>query len=175
MKTLIIHPKDNTTDMLKYVYINHSEYTVCRDNGISKSELRKLIENHDRIIMLGHGLPQGLINEARNGFLIDDSFAELLKSKDTLSMWCYSDRYFSRHNIKGFHTGMIISEVAEEMYALNAIPLNEQEMLENFEFISKCLGDCIEMNANDIKNYMLTHYNRDDEVSRFNRNSFIVI
>ena len=48
-------------------------------------------------------------------------------------------------------------------------------MLENFEFISKCLGDCIEMNANDIKSYMLTHYNRDDEVSRFNRNSFIVI
>ena len=59
MKTLIIHPEDKTTDMLKHAYENHPKYTVCRDNGITKAELWALIEQHDRIIMLGHGLPGG--------------------------------------------------------------------------------------------------------------------
>ncbi len=174
MKTLIIHPEDKTTDMLKHAYENHPEYTVCRDNGITKAD-RRLHRNHDHIIMLGHGLPGGLICSNRCSFLIDDSFAQLFKSKDTVSVWCYSDQYFRRHQILGFHTGMIISEPAEEFYILGKLKLDEQQMLENFRRLSVCLSECLEMKPEEMKQYLLEHYRGDDEVTRFNRSSFIVL
>ena len=174
-KTLVIHPNDKTTDMLELVYKNHKEYTICKDNGISKKELIELINSHERIIMLGHGTPYGLINSARNGYLIDDSFADLLKTKDTYSVWCYSYDYFKRHNISGFHTGMIISEVIEEYFMLGEEILNEKDMLSNITKFSKHLGECIEMNPEQMKEYMLVHYVGSDKVTSFNRGNIKLI
>jgi hypothetical protein len=37
-------------------------YTVIQDPMISDDTLRQAIQEHDRIIMLGHGLPNGLID-----------------------------------------------------------------------------------------------------------------
>ena len=43
MNTLIIHPKDASTDVLKYIYSSENNYTVI--NGqISKIDLYKLIQ-----------------------------------------------------------------------------------------------------------------------------------
>jgi len=175
MKTLVIHPYDPTTDKLELVYKNHPEFTVCRDNGISKKDLYKLIEEHDRIIMMGHGLPQGLINSDRNDFLVDSSFYDLLETKDTCSIWCYSYDFFKERNLKGFHTGMIISEVAEEKFVLGKAYLNEQEMLKNFELFSKCLGECIEYSAEDMQKYMLDNYIGSDPITEFNRSNIKLI
>ena len=175
MRTLIIHPKDKTTDMLEHVYENHPEYTVCRDGGINRKELMELIETHDRIIMMGHGLPQGLIASTRDRFLVDDSFAPLLKTKDTVSIWCFSDEYFRRHGITGFHTGMIISEVNEEYLMLGRLVLNEQAMLDNFKNLSVCFGECIDHNPTEIRDYMLEHYTGTDAVTMFNRSNFKVL
>jgi hypothetical protein len=58
MKTLVIHPEDKTTEFLTTIYANLNNKTVIK-GGISKSELRELIEAHDRILMLGHGAPFG--------------------------------------------------------------------------------------------------------------------
>ena len=175
MKTLVIHPKDSSTDMLELVYINHPEYTVCRDNDIRREDLKKLISGHDRIIMLGHGTPYGLINSARNAYLIDDSFADLLKTKETLSVWCFSEDYFRRHKMEGFHTGMIISEVQEEYLMLGKKVLNEKEMLENITNFSRYVGECIDRNPEEMKEYILGRYKGEDEVTRFNRERILVI
>ena len=59
MKTLIIHPKDVTTDMLCLVD-RDMNCTIIRNN-LPNSELKRLITEHDRIIMLGHGTEDGLI------------------------------------------------------------------------------------------------------------------
>ena len=48
MKNLIIHPKDPSTEFLKPIYSNLEDKTVVTD-GITKTELRVLIEIHDRI------------------------------------------------------------------------------------------------------------------------------
>ena len=48
-------------------------------------------------------------------YVINDSHAELLKTKETYSMWCHSDAFFERHDMKGFHSGMIISEEMERI------------------------------------------------------------
>ena len=63
----------------------------------------------------------------------------LLKEKETLSMWCFSDRFFRKHNLKGFHTGMIISEVDEAKFMLGYSPLNKVELYENMVNLAKIL------------------------------------
>jgi hypothetical protein len=59
MKTLVIHPKDKTTDFLKPIY-HGKGYTVVT-GGCTKEDVTELIDQHDHIIMLGHGTPQGLL------------------------------------------------------------------------------------------------------------------
>lgn len=60
MSTLIIHPKDPSTNFLKPIYAPIQDKTLIT-GGIDKTELRELIENHDKVIMLGHGFPWGLM------------------------------------------------------------------------------------------------------------------
>ena len=76
MKTLIIHPDDPSTDCLSKIYAPLTNKTVIR-GGISKSVLPKLIEFHDRVLMLGHGSPYGLLNPGQysdaGSYIIDES------------------------------------------------------------------------------------------------------
>ena len=107
--TLVIHPHDNSTQALVHIYMNKG-FDVITDPNISRKELKNAIKNHDRIIMLGHGTPLGLVHpdvqkygrvlkRGRKPFIIDDSFANLLREKETISIWCYSNQYFKRNNI----------------------------------------------------------------------------
>lgn len=183
--TLVIHPYDKSTIMLEYVYKDLG-FDVIRDPNLSKQTLIDEIKKHKRIIMLGHGTPHGLIHPelmryfrvvtpGARPIIIDDSFADLLREKETISMWCYSDEYFKRNHIKGFHTGMIISEVSEAYYMLGYSPLNERELFENMIKLSKCLHDSIDKSAEEMRDYILTHYDGQDDISKFNRRNITVL
>lgn len=120
MKSLIIHPQDPTTDFLKPIYAPISNKTII-DGGINKTELKKLIDNHDRVIMLGHGSPQGLlsVNQFPNVgvFIIDDSMVDLLSKKtNNVFIWCNADLFVQSNRLNGFCTGMFISELDEAWY-----------------------------------------------------------
>ena len=85
MKNHVIHPKDPSTDFLSPIYALLKNKTVIDGGVCINSELRKLIENHDRVIMLGHGTPNGLMSFGQfpeAGFhIVDESMTDLLKSK----------------------------------------------------------------------------------------------
>lgn len=120
MKTLVIHPEDKTTEFLTAIYANLSNKTVIKGN-ISKSELQELIESHDRILMLGHGSPYGLLNTGQfpdaGMYIIDDSMVLPLKSKTcNVFIWCYADQFVQKHGLSGLCTGMFISELGEADY-----------------------------------------------------------
>lgn len=120
MKTLVIHPADHTTDFLTGIYSRLNIKTVV-NGGIPKLGLRKLIETHDRIFMLGHGSPWGLLSVGQfpntNGYIIDDSMAVELKEKTSnLYIWCHADQFVRRHGLSGLHCGMFISEVTEAYF-----------------------------------------------------------
>ena len=92
MKTLIIHPADPTTDFLKPIYGNNELLipdTVINGNmqHISKSGMKQLIKEHDRIIMMGHGTPWGLLGY--DGYVIDDRFVYLLRQKQAFCLFTY--------------------------------------------------------------------------------------
>jgi len=120
MKTLIIHPEDPTTDFLSQIYARLTNKTVIRGD-ISKSEIPKLIESHDRVLMLGHGSPNGLLSidmfPDAGSYIIDDSMVLSLKNKtNCLFIWCHANQFVQRHGLSGLYSAMFISEVGEGLF-----------------------------------------------------------
>jgi len=117
MKTLVIHPSDYSTDFLKPIYEGIEDKTVITQ-GKTRDEIIELIESHDRVMMMGHGSPSGLFGIGFNRlFVIDNGLVEHLNKKDNnVFIWCNADRFVNRFGLKGFYTGMFISEVGEAYY-----------------------------------------------------------
>ena len=115
-KTLVIHPKDHTTTFLADIYSDKKDWTILNEEHLninySKEQLREAIAQHDRIVMLGHGCSLGLFN-ANCDLVINHTYADQLKEKENLCIWCMSDLFVEEYGLKGFYTGMIISEVSE--------------------------------------------------------------
>lgn len=108
-KTLVIHPKDPSTDFLCEIYRDRG-FTEIKE-GFEADKLKTLIHEHQRIVLLGHGYHNGLLNYYET--IIDDSFATLLAEKEVVGIWCYAKAFFERHQLGGFHTDMFISEPDE--------------------------------------------------------------
>lgn len=109
MKTLVIHPDDLSTAFLSQVY-EGKDWTIINHNP-SKRYLKEQIKAHDRIIMLGHGTKFGLHGFRRT--VIDSTHVYLLREKEIIAIWCDADQFVEKYDLKGFYTGMIISEYEE--------------------------------------------------------------
>lgn len=121
MKTLIIHPKDESTDFLKVIYEGMKDITVLTGDGINQQELKEIIPEFDRVMIMGHGSPYGLLTAGgfigHRGHIIDSSFAKLLQNNpNNVYIWCNADMFINAYNLQGFHTGMFISEVGEALF-----------------------------------------------------------
>lgn len=188
-KTLCIHPDDRSTDFLRRIYQDKDWDVITGVKGTPKT-LMTFMQGYDRIIMMGHGTPEGLLNtnnfyskvdsdEAQENqpfYVIGDSFADLLKQKQTVSIWCHSDQYARRHKLPGFHTGMIISEVSEAEYVLGKTPLTAEETLDNMNLFADVVAKYIdESDLLKAQACIRTEYNRVDPVSEFNRENIIML
>jgi len=180
---LVIHPNDRSTDFLKLIYdgkgydvVNFDIEELKFHPGWCKDYAMEMIERHDKIILLGHGTPGGLLNPRVGGYIVDDSFADILKEKEVVSIWCYSDMFFKGNNIfnNQFHTGMIISEVLEQLMVLGRVYLDHEEQLKNMELFGKVVGECIEKSPEEMKEHILKYYVGEDPVTQFNRKSILV-
>ena len=141
-KTLIIHPKDRTTDFLEFTYDRIKYKTIIR-GGVSLSELNEEIKRNDRIFMMGHGCPTGLFSvgqfQQAYGLIISVQNVELLRNKECVFIWCNADAFVKTHNLKGFYSGMFISEVGEAQYC--GFPKTEiNEVVTSNITFSKILG-----------------------------------
>jgi hypothetical protein len=147
MKTLIIHPADPSTSFLDIVYESIPNKTVIT-GGITKDEVRKLIGEHDRVMMMGHGSPGGLFavgqftdpssgNRWGASYIIDNTMVPLLSEKDnSVFIWCNADKFVDGFKLKGFYSGMFISEVGEANYC--GLPGTSQDMVDesNYGFVN---------------------------------------
>jgi hypothetical protein len=133
MNTLIVHPKDSSTTFLDIVYKDVPDQTLIT-GGISKTELLDLIESHDRVMMMGHGSPGGLFSVGQfkgdgsryAGYIIDETMVEALSKKDnSVFIWCNADKFVEYHGLRGFYSGMFISEVGEARYCSREYALND--------------------------------------------------
>ena len=130
MKTLVIHSTDPSTDFLKEIY-RDKDYTVINHNPSNK-ELIQAIKSHGRIMMMGHGVPQGLIGHGK--LIINSSYIYLLRGKLCVGIWCNADQFFKRYNLQGFFTGMFISEVGEAR--VNLIETTQEKVTYSNEYFA---------------------------------------
>lgn len=122
MKTLVIHPADYSTNFLRGIYSGRG-WTVINTNT-SKKFLKEQIKAHDRIVMLGHGTEKGLLGFKK--FVIDSTWVYLLREKNCVCIWCNADVFVKKYDLKGFYTGMIISEYDEAlMFCLHHFTSND--------------------------------------------------
>ena len=140
MKTLIIHPADDSTTFLDIVYKNIPNQTLIT-GGVTKTELMGLMREHDRIMMMGHGSPGGLfaVGQFINSpaYIIDQSMVPILKEKtDNVFIWCNADKFVDTFKLQGFYSGMFISEVGEAYYC--GLPGTEQDQVDesNYGFVN---------------------------------------
>jgi hypothetical protein len=175
MTNLIIHPSDRSTDFLSPIYANITDATIM-NGGVSKDQVAKAINEHDRIIMLGHGSPYGLFSigqfTGNNGYVIDESMVPLLLDKECISIWCNADQFMNKHQLYGFYSGMFISEVGEAMYC--GLPGMEQETVTaSNDYFAELLGEVINEPLSIIYEHVMDNYRlltEDNPVALYNHN-----
>ena len=145
MKNLVIHPKDDSTQFLDIVYNPIPNKTIIT-GGVTKKEVNDLIETHDRVVMCGHGSPFGLFSvgqfKQNIGYIIDSFSVNVLKEKDnSIFIWCNADRFVKSHNLKGFYSGMFISEVQEADWC--RVFANQEIVDESNYGFCNLLSECI--------------------------------
>jgi len=161
MKTLIIHPKDRSTDFLKPIYSGIPDQTLVT-GGTTRRELHELIQSHERIIMMGHGSPGGLFSVGQFpafGLIVGPNEVEHLRGKENIFIWCNADQFVKRHGLKGFSTGMFISEVGEAYYC--GLPNTKQDEVDESndtfaQFMSEALNEGL--GARDLKEIIRDRY-----------------
>jgi len=163
MKTLVIHPKDSTTDFLCEIY-KDKDWTVINTNT-SKKVLKEQIKEHDRIVMLGHGTEKGLLGF--NKFVIDSTWVYLLRDKNCVCIWCNADEFVMKYGLKGFYTGMIISEYEEAIIC--CVPTNSQWIAESNTDFALAIKNSI--NDENMLEKAKILYEGNSSVVEFNRNN----
>lgn len=161
MGTLVIHPKDPSTDFLKPIYQDIKDCIVLTCG--SKEQVIKEIEYADRVIMMGHGSPNGLFSVGQfyndyNGYVIESSIVPYLQNKDNIYIWCHASTFVKNYNLKGFASGMFISEIQEAYFCgiSNVKPIN---LYESNNYFSKLVGAYSNKDSKIIFNQVKEFYN----------------
>ncbi|VDM07214.1 unnamed protein product [Wuchereria bancrofti] len=117
---------DRSTDFLRLIYSKLNNALVIT-GGEEKDNVRKLIESHDRIIMLGHGIGHG--------------------TKDNIYIWCNADKFVQKYYLKGLYTGMFISEPDEADYFNISYLNNDIENSNNLfaEIVEEAMNEGLEI------------------------------
>ena len=140
---IVVHPYDPSTVMLGKVYEGLDNVTLF-DSWKQRKQILEAIAAaplEEPILLLGHGCPNGLY-DLRYGLVLNDNDAELLKNRPNLvGIWCYASSYAEAHGLKGFYSGMFISEGREANY-LGVNATEEEANTQAWDF-SRRLGDLL--------------------------------
>jgi hypothetical protein len=176
-RVLVIHTDKESAgfEIFQTLYMNKA-YTVVDEPDISPDELRRLITEHDVVILIGCFCHDGFLATntiTRKDFvLIDDSYIELLRQKTVYSIG--GRRYFERHNVPGLHTGTILTSSFEA--SLYEIDTPEEEIINSALRLISIIGDTIQVQTpREKKAKILTEYDGFDPMSLFNINEIIAL
>lgn len=74
---------------------------------------RAIIDETERIVLIGHGTECGLLNQRLDGYIIDSRMVQFLRGKDVIGIWCNASNFADRYDLTGFFTSMFISNTRE--------------------------------------------------------------
>lgn len=180
MRTLIIHPEDNTTLFLKAIYNGLSDIDLITDNKTPNSIIKEAIKSHERIILLGHGTEYGLFsgqNPNTHSFdriMVDCKHVQLLRNKEIIAIWCNANIFGEKYGLNGLFSGMVISELEESIDC--GVQTTQSELdLENIKFaenLRHCL-DNYELSA--IPSEFIKLNSANTQLTDFNYNSLYML
>jgi hypothetical protein len=161
--TLVLHPHDPTTDFLRAIYEDKG-WDVINEPLIRPEQVTRLIKKHDRVVMLGHGTPEGLFGGF--GFLIEENQVPALKAKTVIAIWCHANQFVEKHGLKGFYSGMFISELPEAwLYGIGNT--DEQAIEFSNDLFAVTLGKYVDSD-NLLDRVKAEYFSEHDPVIRFN-------
>ena len=167
---IVVHPKDPSTRMLSLIYEDIQDVTLF-DSWKQRKEILKAIAAAPReepVLLLGHGSPYGLF-DMRYGLIINDSDANILKDRPNLvGIWCYASSYAHKHGLKGFFSGMFISEEPEAW--VNDVEAEAEEIDGKAWDFARRFGDMLRAGKSleEIAAELMKPCHRDSELTRFN-------
>ena len=173
MKTLIIHPADESTDFLKPIYANVTGDVTIVTGGYTKDEVRQMILEADRVMMMGHGSPNGLFSvgqfgDTKNGMIIDATMLTALARKpNNVYIWCNADRFVEYFHLNGFYSGMFVSEYGEAVWCKVPTVIGDVEV--SNDLFAEIVGKNIMMEAKNIHdNTKLLYHIEGNKVAKYN-------
>jgi len=172
MKTLIIHPEDESTNFLKEIYEGKGWTVLSDDKSLRKRNLKKMLLEHDRIIMLGHGYHGGLYGFGR--VVLDSTFVYILREKALVCIWCNADKFVSKYDLNGLYTGMIISDSDEADMFLN-LEYSVSDIKTSNELFASSIKNSIEILDTRIVENVLSDYNLDNPIVNFNKDKIYFV
>lgn len=88
---------------------------------------------------------------------MDDNNAEVFRRQpDNIYIWCNADCYVRRNGLKGFSTGMFISEPREAM--LLQVDATDEEIEVSNRLFAGIVGDSFELSSREIYQNILENY-----------------
>jgi hypothetical protein len=100
--------------------------------------------------------------------IIDHSMVAALGSKkNNIYIWCNADRFVNMYYLKGFYTGMFISEYSEASYC--EVPTFIDEVEQSNALFASIVGYSVLMEAKNIQaNTKLLYHIKNSGVSKYN-------
>jgi hypothetical protein len=163
---IVVHPKDPSTKFLHLLYEDIGG-VLFFDSISLREQILEAIRNAPKdeyILLLGHGTPHGLL-----GGFIGDEDAELLRDRPNLvGIWSYASSYAYKHGLKGFFSGMFISEEPEAW--MNGVDATAEEIDgKAWDFASR-FGTLLRAGKplGEIASALMDPRHRDSALTRFN-------
>jgi hypothetical protein len=113
---------------------------------------------------LGHGTEHGLLGFDRE--IIDSQLVYLLREKECVCIWCNANVFFEKYKLKGFYTGMMISEKVEA--DMEYVHATNSEINKSNSLFAKSIKSAID--ETNMLEVALKEYQGDTDVIEFNRN-----
>lgn len=124
-KTGVVHPSDPSTDFLSAIYKGKGFDKITAEGGRRYDVIDSIASGgYERIIMLGHGLPQGLL--AGYSLIVNKETVSVLRKTSNIYIWCNADVFVRKHRLRGFYTGMFISDMMEAN--IFSIPASKEQI-----------------------------------------------
>lgn len=176
---LVIHPTDPTTEVLKALYDKESAVTVVNqslNNGMIRHLLHYLPKS-ERLMLLGHGSPNGLFSRhIESGefdrIIVGHPHAYYLRGRvNIIAIFCNADKFAQKEGLHGLYSGMIVSEMEEAIEY--GISTSAEEIATELPLFVSCLRDLLDTGVplSEIPQAMAMSSFHDSELNNFNYNN----
>ena len=129
---------DTDSAVLKYIWRGLPNVKVVEVRKGTKDGYKLATEaieqEHDTLIMCGHGTPHGLLNpNLAEGYLVDMNNKGKIRCNRVIGIWCHAKQFAIQQGVRGFWSSMFISNRAEAfcngITNVSSKSITEQEIL----------------------------------------------